>query len=61
MLTTVQAARRLGLAHSTVYRRCVAGVMRAELAGGCYVMTEEEVKRWESRGRLRPGRKPRDH
>lgn len=68
LLTTAQAARKLGLAAETVRRHCQIGNIRAQLVGKSWVMAPDALaefqrKQQEPRARFNsvPQRKPKSH
>jgi excisionase family DNA binding protein len=58
-MTVTEAARRLGVDERTIRHRITRGEMKAERVNPrLYLLSEEEVQRWEGVGKLRAGRKP---
>ena len=60
-VTVGEAATVLGVDGATIRRRLARGVMQGERVGPrLWLIPKEEIERWRSRGKLRPGRKPRE-
>jgi excisionase family DNA binding protein len=58
-MTVAEAARALGVSERAIHKRIAGGLMRAERFGAhVWQIPVEEVERWRSIGRLKPGPKP---
>ncbi len=61
MLTVAEAAQELGITVRGVQERLLRGAMRGErLTPRMWVIPREEVERWRGKGRLKPGRPPKE-
>ena len=59
-MTVTEAAEALGVAEETIRKRIQRGDMRARRVGArLLLISEDEVKRWRTIGRLPPGPKRR--
>jgi excisionase family DNA binding protein len=59
-LTVAQAADVLGLSDRTVRNRIERGVMQAvRMNPRLLLIARSEVERWQGRGKMKPGPKPR--
>jgi excisionase family DNA binding protein len=58
-VTLLEAAEVLGLAPATLRHQIRNGRLRAAKVGRDWVVSEEELKRYQALSRGRPGRRPR--
>jgi excisionase family DNA binding protein len=60
MLTVTEAAALLGIETSVLRRRLRLGIMDAvQVNPRLWLIPRDEVERWKGKGKLRPGRKPK--
>lgn len=56
-LSLIEAAARLEISPITLRKQAKKGVLRAELVGHSYIVTRNELQRYEQEHKGRPGRK----
>jgi excisionase family DNA binding protein len=60
-MTVSEAAQALGVTERTIHKRIASGMMKADRFGAhVWQVPTEEVERWRSIGRLKPGPKAKE-